>query len=340
MLYTISGLKQRYGDRTVLDISRLSIDEGDIYALLGPNGAGKTTLLNILAFLTRPSEGTIRFRSREVTRSEQGLQALRREVVMVDQSPILFTSTVYRNVEFSLKVRRIPAAARPRMIADALELVGMGGFAHAMAHRLSGGETQRVALARALAVEPRVLLCDEPTSSVDAEHQASVIAILKRINREKRISIIFTSHDRLQAVSLGKQMIYLNQGRLTSNGLENVFPATLTPAPQGQVECAVQGAICLTLPASVCSNGDEIRQRLLIDPTQLSLTEDEDSDATTNRFKGRVIQLAEEKGQVRVVVDVGIWLHLLLDPSSYRRNPPLVGDTICVSVPPKAVRFL
>ncbi|CAB5118356.1 hypothetical protein D3OALGA1CA_2434 [Olavius algarvensis associated proteobacterium Delta 3] len=339
MLYTISGLKQMYGDWTVLDIPRLSIDEGDIYALLGPNGAGKTTLLNILGFLSRPSIGTIRFRSRDVHFSEPALQAFRREVVMVDQTPILFTSTVYRNVEFGLKVRRIPAAERQRMIADALDLVGMNRFAHAMGHHLSGGETQRVALARALVVEPRVLLCDEPTASVDAEHQATVMAILKRINREKRISIIFTTHDRLQAVSLGKQMIYLNQGRLASNGLENVFPATLTPVSRGQLECTVQGAIRLTLPATA-SHRDEKRGRILIDPARLSLKERAHPKPAANRFSGRVVQLSEEKGHIRMVVDVGIGLHLLLKPATYRKNPPLVGDRVDVSIPPDAVRFI
>jgi len=339
MLYALSGLKQEYGERTVLDIPQLSIGEGEIYALLGPNGAGKTTLLNILAFLSRPSAGSIRFRSREVTFSEQAYQALRREVVMVDQAPILFTSTVYRNVEFGLKVRRIPANERQRKIAEALDLVGMSGFAHAMAHRLSGGETQRVALARALVVEPRVLLCDEPTSSVDAEHQATVVAILKRINREKRISIIFTTHDRLQAVSLGQQMIYLDQGRLATNGLENVFQATLTPISREQIECAVQGAISLKLPLPT-EHSEAKRVRILIDPARLSLAEGTRPDPAVHRFNGRVIQLSEEKEHIRMVVDVGIYLHLLLAPMTYRNNPPLVGDRVDISIPPSAIRFI
>jgi len=339
MLYAITGLKQEYGDRTVLDIPRLAIEEGDIYALLGPNGAGKTTLLNILAFLARPSSGSIRFRSREVNFSEAALQRFRREVIMVDQSPILFTTTVYRNVEFGLKVRRIPPRKRQQMIADALDLVGMSSFAHAMAHRLSGGETQRVALARALVVEPRVLLCDEPTSSVDSEHQAAVAAILTRINREKRISIVFTTHDHLQAVSLGQQMIYLNQGRPVSNGLDNVFPVLLAHTSQDRIECAVQGAISLTLPGSACT-GQKRQGRILIDPSRMSLDAGSPSNPAGNRFDGRVIQLSEEKGRIRIVVDIGIWLHLLLEPETYRKSPPLVGDRVTVSITPEAVRFL
>lgn len=167
MLYDISQLIKVYGDRTVLDISSLEIEKGSIYALLGPNGAGKTTLLNILGFLESPTTGNIIYRSSPVIFSEPFLKNLHKEVVVVDQYPILFTTTVYKNLEFGLKVRQIPKKDRDYIINETLEMVGMRDFIQAEAHQLSGGETQRVALARALAVSPEVLLCDEPTSSVD-----------------------------------------------------------------------------------------------------------------------------------------------------------------------------
>ena len=103
--------------------------------------------------------------------TENDLLELRRQVVLVDQSPLLFTGSVAKNVEFGLRMRKIPAAERKKRVIEALELVGMAGFIEAEAHRLSGGETKRVALARALAVGPQVLLCDEPTANVDSENQ-------------------------------------------------------------------------------------------------------------------------------------------------------------------------
>lgn len=214
MLYHLSGLKKYYDGRTILDIDSLAIEEKKIYALLGPNGAGKTTLLNILSFLEAPSSGQVRYRSREILFSENNLQALRKEVVMVDQHPILFSTTVYKNVEFGLNVRKIPKNKRIRIIEETLDLVGMRDFIQAPAHRLSGGETQRVALARALAVSPSVLLCDEPTSSVDVENQKIIIQILKEINAQKNISILFTTHDKSQASSLAHHMLHLDSGRL------------------------------------------------------------------------------------------------------------------------------
>ena len=200
MLYNLSQLTKVYEKRTVLDIPTLEIEKGGIYALLGPNGAGKTTLLNILGFLEPPTSGSLQYCSMPVRYSESDLQPFRKEVVVVDQHPILFNTTVYKNLEFGLKIRGIQKSKCQRIIEEALELVGMQQFIQAPAHRLSGGETQRVALARALAVSPKVFLCDEPTASVDIEHQHAIIRILKHINQIKKITVLFTTHDRYTSI--------------------------------------------------------------------------------------------------------------------------------------------
>ena len=216
ILYRLSKLKKIYQNRTVLDIPFLEIDQGKVYAMMGPNGAGKTTLLNILGFLEAPTSGSVQFGARPVRFAEPSIQALRKDVVMVDQHPILFTTTVYKNLEFGLKVRKIVKSERERMINEALEMVGMRSFAQAQAHRLSGGETQRVALARAFAVSPKVLLCDEPTANVDEENQVIILRILRQINELKGISILFTTHDRSQASSLAQETLLIRRGRILS----------------------------------------------------------------------------------------------------------------------------
>jgi tungstate transport system ATP-binding protein len=223
MVYTISNFTKVYGDRTVLDIPALEIKQGLIYALLGHNGAGKTTLLNILGFLEPPTTGNIYYGLQPVQFTEFCLQPLRKSVVMVEQHPILFTTTVHKNLEFGLKVRQIPKKERDRIIKESLELVGMQHLAQAPAHRLSGGETQRVAIARALAVNPEVLLCDEPTSSVDVENQVAIINILRQVNDQKKITIIFTTHDRYQVDSLADHTLFLNHGKLFDDAEEELF---------------------------------------------------------------------------------------------------------------------
>ncbi len=219
IVYAISKLTKVYQTRKVLDIDSLQIEKGGIYALLGPNGAGKTTLLNLLGFLELPTTGEISYDSKPVQFSEPYLQKLRKEVVLVDQHPILFSTTVRKNLEFGLKIRKVSPPKRNYIIDEALELVGMLDFARAPAHRLSGGETQRVALARALVVAPEVFLCDEPTSSVDVEHQTAILNILRQINGDKKITIVFTTHDTTQASLLAHQTLYLNQGRLDTSPL-------------------------------------------------------------------------------------------------------------------------
>jgi len=223
IVYNISQLTKVYGTRTILDIPLLEIEKGLIYALLGPNGAGKTTLLNILGFLESPSTGNILFRSHPVRFSETFLQPLRKSVVMVEQHPILFTTTVQKNLEFGLKIRRIPTKERNQIVKESLDLVGMRNFAQAQAHRLSGGETQRVAIARAVAANPEVLLCDEPTSSVDPENQVAIINILRQINDLKKITVIFTTHDRSQVTSLAHHSLFLDHGKLVGSPSENFY---------------------------------------------------------------------------------------------------------------------
>lgn len=205
MLYSVRNLKKIYNGRAVLDLERLSLEKGKVYGLLGPNGSGKTTLLHILSFLTSPSAGTVFYEDKPVSFAENLLQPLRREVVLVDQHPILFSTSVYKNIEFGLKIRKIPKQERKKIIEASLDMVGMREFMSADNHHLSGGETQRVAIARALACSPKVMLFDEPTSSVDVSSQIAIENIIRNLHTEKGISIIFSTHDLLWASKLADE---------------------------------------------------------------------------------------------------------------------------------------
>lgn len=327
MLYNITNLTKTYQYRTVLDIGRVDIAAGGIHALLGPNGAGKTTLLNILGFLMPPSTGQIRFRSQAVRYNETHLSKLRRCVVLVHQHPILFSTSVRKNVEFGLKIRKVASNERHRIVDEVLDLVGMGDYSQAKAHKLSGGETQRVALARALALSPEVLLCDEPTSSVDVQNQALILSILKKINAEKNITLIFTTHDIDQAKSLATHTIFLDQGRLVERRIENVFDARAVVTDDGRWQWVIQNLI--KLPINKFSNrSSDARLKVHIDPERLKLAlPDEPHDGA---LEGKVTQLAVENGRIRVVIDVGIPLCLRLAPDAYRKRSPLIGEPVKV----------
>ncbi len=212
MLYKLRDIRVRRGGRNILDIHSLDIQAGKVYSLLGPNGAGKSTLLNVLAFLLRPDTGSITCGETLVEYSAKAYHALRQQVVLVDQYPILFTGPVWKNIDFALKIRKFSKEERHKKIADVLQQVGMTEFAKSAAHTLSGGETKRIALARALAIEPKVLLCDEPTANVDAENQERILEILNYCNTTLKSSLLVATHHLSQAQRLANHTIILQDG--------------------------------------------------------------------------------------------------------------------------------
>ena len=335
--YAISQLTKVFGSRTVLNIPSLEIEGERIYALLGPNGAGKTTLLNILGFLESPTAGQMRYRNQLVRFSEPELQLLRRDVVVVDQHPILFTTTVYKNLEFGLKIRKVSKKARERIIAESLDLVGMRVFSRALAHNLSGGETQRVAIARALALSPAVLLCDEPTSSVDVENQNIIINILRQINETKKITVLFTTHDRSQAARLSHHTLVLNRGRLVPTMYENIFRGVVELNTLGQPVCVIHDRLHLPLDRDQLTENNTVR--VLIDPEKIDLAGSSENSAHSNGNHGSVVQIMQENGKIRLVVDAGVWIALLMPKARYDEARPRVGDRVGLEIPPQAVRI-
>lgn len=336
MVYQLIELTKVYGNRTVLKIPSLAIEESRIYALLGPNGAGKTTLLNILGFLDTPTSGTIQYRTRFVDFTEKSLQTLRRNVVVVHQHPILFTTSVFKNLEFGLKIRKISPKKRMRIIEEALDLVGMRDFSSARAHRLSGGETQRVALARALALSPKVFLCDEPTASVDAENQAIIINLLRQINTEKKISIVFTTHDRTQAAGIAHQTLVLDHGKLVRAGYDNIFSAVLDQNCQGKPVYTLISGVSLFAGTKETRLKNSLI-RIFIDPHKIRLCREARKKTGENYLKGRVRQVMSENGYIHVLIDSDIWITAMISPGEYRRHRFLVGDTVHYTIPPEAI---
>jgi tungstate transport system ATP-binding protein len=339
MIYLLSQLTKVYGARTVLNIPTLQIESGRIYALLGPNGAGKTTLLNILAFLEQPTSGRIQYRGQLIHNTESDLQQYRKEVIMVDQHPILFTTTVYKNLEFGLKIRGVGKLQRERIIDEALDLVGMRSFIKFQAQHLSGGETQRVAIARALALGPRVFLCDEPTASVDIENRNIIINILKHINEDRKIAIVFTTHDRSQAADLAHETLTLDCGRLVEAAWENVFTGVVKPDGAGRQHCVIQDKISFSISQNNAGPSNK-NVRLVVDPARIKLVGYLDEACDASRLQGKLVRVAAQNSKIRLVVDVGLFITLIIPRKDYEQFRPLVGDLVDICVPHEAVQVL
>lgn len=337
MLYVLEQVARRYDERVVLDIDRLEIQSGRIYALLGPNGAGKTTLLHILGFLEAPTTGRITFRGKPAGSSQAALMQLRRQVVLVDQHPIMFTTTVCRNIEFGLKIRGMDKKARLRIVDRVLETVGLRQFKQARAYELSGGETQRLALARALALAPSVLLCDEPTASVDAENQAVIGTLLQSINTTHGTTILFTTHDRLQAAALAQETLVLESGRLAATTYENSYAYNTLPGPDGRFRCMLHGRV--ELPCSLPAGFLEKNSRLYIAPEKITLSRLPGGGAA-QEVSGAVLLIMAEGELVRVVVNIGVLMVVLMDRAGYRNEHPVIGETVHLQFGSDAVTAL
>jgi tungstate transport system ATP-binding protein len=219
-LYSLRGVGRNYGNRSVLEIEELNLRTGGIFILTGANGAGKSTLLQILAFLLPPSFGEILFRGEPVAWSRGPLRRLRREVTLLQQSPYLFATSVFENVAFGLRARGVAGEKLHQGVSEVLDLVGLDGFQGRSARELSGGEVQRVAMARALALQPGVLLLDEPLANIDRE-TAVVLEQLIRSLPGRGTTVIMTTHDPQHSSRLGSQTIHLEAGRPAPSSVQS-----------------------------------------------------------------------------------------------------------------------
>jgi tungstate transport system ATP-binding protein len=334
MLFSLRNLRKSYGERTVLDLPELSLAGERITALLGPNGSGKTTLLSILAFLERPSGGELFYRDQPVRFSSPGMQALRREVVLVDQHPILFSTTVFRNVEYGLKIRRISRPERRKTVEAALERVGMSPLAGAPGPGLSGGETQRVAIARALACRPRVILFDEPTASVDMASQIAIERIIRDLHEESGIAVILATHNLFQAAKLAGERIFLFDGRLGSGMYENFFSGLAETGPNGPA-VRLDKDVALPLPEPA-----EGAIRVAVNPKSVRVSAHPPDAAPGEVFPGRLVQITAEGDWVRLLVDVGVPLNSLMKAPEFRAAGFPVGAPVYARCPAFGVRLI
>ncbi len=270
MSIVLEHLSKGFGGQSVVSNLSLEIADGELFVLLGPSGSGKSTVLRMIAGLSEMDSGRVLLNGRDVT----GLPPQKRGVGFVFQNYALFRSmTVAENVEFALKVRKVPGAERARRRDELLELVGLAGLGKRLPRQLSGGQQQRVALARALAHRPDILLLDEPFGALDARIRTELRRTIRAIQRELKVATIFVTHDQEEAFELADRLGVLHLGRL----LEVGPPQELYLRPQTEFVATFLGTANLMV-------GESTAHGVRLGPVEIPL-------ASATRDGGRRVQV-------------------------------------------------
>ncbi len=223
----IANIQKRFALTTAVERVDLEVTRGEFVSFLGPSGCGKSTTLRIIAGFETPSAGAIRLDGVDITRRPPN----QRHVGMVFQSYALFPNmTIAQNVGFGLKVAKKPAAEIARRVEEMLTLIKLPALGQRYPYQLSGGQQQRVALARALAIQPQVLLLDEPLSALDAKIRVALRNEIRSIQRKLDITTIYVTHDQEEALSLSDRIVVMNEGRVEQIGTPfEIYNAPATP---------------------------------------------------------------------------------------------------------------
>ena len=330
----IRNIKKIYNNKTVLDVDCLDFQEGKIYAIVGPNGSGKTTLLNILNLLDNPDEGQISFYDQEISnKSNEDTLKIRRRMTLVNQNPFLFHSTVYDNIAYGLKIRSFSSTEQRIRIKKALNMVGLPGFEKRKVNQLSGGEAQRVVIARALVIEPEVLFLDEPTANIDQRHIDVVERIIKKINKETKTTVIFTTHDLSQAYRLADEVLSLLEGKVIKQVQENIFRGEIVEE-DGLKWFKVTEDIKLAIVTEKVGLA-----YIYIDPNDIILSYQQFQSSARNSFSGRIIKIFEQNHSVKLEVDVGVNLVTTITRKSFQDMNLNLGSKVYLTFKASAVKL-
>lgn len=343
------GLAKRYGTATAVADVNLDVRRGEFVSLLGPSGCGKTTSLRMIAGLEHPDAGRIVIDGRDVT----GLPAQRRGLGMVFQQYALFPNlSAYENIAFALRLRRRSKRDVERRVAELLALVHLEEAAERYPHQLSGGMQQRVALARALAVEPPLLLLDEPLSALDAAIRDELRTELRRLQRQLDLTVIYVTHDQAEAMALSDRIVVMEQGLVNQVGTPQELynrPATRFTAAfvgtSNRRETSIErrdgrpavrwGAGLLAIDDVDGVNGDRVIA--VWRPEAASILADHQAD----RGLSGLVELVTFLGPItRLDVRLdGDSEPVMVDLASSAANDVAIGQRVAIQVPPAAIRL-
>ena len=331
-LLELQQIQVAYGDQTVLDLEQFQLARGDSVVLLGHNGSGKSTLLRVMGLLKQPSRGRVLLDGRPVPRRGRGLLRARRRFASVLQEPLLCRTTVFKNVAQGLRFRRLPKPEIERRVGRWMEALRISHLRERNADTLSGGEAQRTSVARAMAVDPELLLLDEPFAALDAPTRAALMIDFRSALEGSPTAAVFATHDRNEALAIADRVAVLSAGRLLQAGApEEVFgrPASeevarfvgtetliagrASSVRDGVVEVETEVGLlhvadtAVAGPVFVCIRPENVL---------LQATADRPRQSARNTLSGRVLRIRKMEWHLQVTVDCGTPVTALITRSA------------------------
>lgn len=338
----------------LLDEVSLSIHKGDYYCIMGPSGAGKTIILEAIAGLLVPDSGRILHRGKDV----RGIPPEKRRIGLVYQDYSLFPHmTVEKNIAFGMHMRHLPHTEIEERVRQLMHQFGISHIATRAPLTLSGGEQQRVAIARALAIEPELLLLDEPLSALDPVTREQFIEELRSLHRDRGLTIVHVTHDRRDAVSLGTRMAMIIDGRLVQEdrvgtifssprgervarfiGYENILKGTVT---------SCEGGICLVdigsgrevAVVAGAKSGDHVALCIRADNITVFKNDGKETSAR-NQFTGPIVRKSISGSLATITVDIGVEITALVTGKSADEMALGTGTPVCIAFKATAVHVI
>jgi tungstate transport system ATP-binding protein len=334
----------------------LEIEKGEILSIVGPNGAGKTTLLRALGGLLKPTSGKVTYHDKIVT--DENRESLRQKATVVFQKPVHFGTSVSKNIAYGLRIRGMNESDIAKRVQETLVFVGLEGLEERMARSLSGGEQRRIALARALALDPEILLLDEPTADLDIDSARAVEDVLRKANRERGTTIIISTHNMFQAETLAHRTAIIQNGRIMQVGKPSVMLGVELERLQDEgralntfkgkatwqsKEQTWRGLLIIQLTDSVsiqAVGAHDGEVTIWISPQDVVVSKESILSSARNTLTGRVVGIDDSDSTILLTVDVGVEISAQITQSSLKDLEIGIGDMVHVTFKASSVAVL